>query len=155
MTGARYERETVDRLDAAGYAAIRIPSSGSRTDRDLPDVLAGRPVVYPYGPHDRIEIEDRGDVQSDRFAADALAIEVKSGQAPTLYADAAEVAALERFADRFGARAFLAARSTQRGTPTATFLVAPADARRTDEGNYGLPVDGIDERASVVLEDGP
>jgi len=39
--GDRRERELVNRLDDAGFAVMRAPASGSATDRDLPDVLAG------------------------------------------------------------------------------------------------------------------
>ena len=39
--GDRRERELVNRLDEAGFAVMRAPASGSATDRELPDVLAG------------------------------------------------------------------------------------------------------------------
>lgn len=127
MTGARYERELVDRLDASGWAALRIPTSGAGTARDLPDVLAGR---------------------SDGAT---LAIELKSGQDTTLYVGREEVAALERFADAFGATAYLGARFTTQASPTATYLVAPDDARETDAA-YGLPVADIEKRASHAIQ---
>ena len=39
--GDRRERELVNRLDEAGVAVMRAPASGSATDRELPDGLAG------------------------------------------------------------------------------------------------------------------
>ena len=39
--GDRRERELVNALDERGFAVMRAPASGSATDRDLPDVLAG------------------------------------------------------------------------------------------------------------------
>jgi len=39
--GDRRERELVNELDDAGFAVMRAPSSGSATERELPDVLAG------------------------------------------------------------------------------------------------------------------
>jgi Holliday junction resolvase len=142
MTGARYERELVNRLNEAGYAALRAPSSGSATDRDLPDVLAGRQ------PEERV---DGTPLMAINGLSDALAIEAKSGQDTTLYVAPEEVAALERFADRFGARPLLAARFTTRRSSTAWFLLPPTAARRTESGQYGLPVADAEERAEVML----
>lgn len=39
--GEHRERELVNRLDAIGFAVMRAPASGSATDRELPDALAG------------------------------------------------------------------------------------------------------------------
>ena len=39
--GDRRERELVNDLDGAGFAVMRAPASGSATERELPDVLAG------------------------------------------------------------------------------------------------------------------
>lgn len=136
--GSVYERELVNAFDAAGWGALRLPSSGSAIDRDLPDVLAGRPVPVP----------GRG-----KFT-ETLAIEAKSGKATTLYVDAVEVDALEAFARRWGATPYLSARFTTQGSATDHYLVAPEDARRTDGGAYGLPRVDAAERASVVVGSG-
>lgn len=149
--GTRYEQQLVRFLHDAGYGALRLPSSGSATDRDLPDVLAGYPVVYPYGKHDRIEVEDRSHVQSDRFATDTLAVELKSGKATTLYVDESEVEDLRAFAERWGATTYLGARPTTQATGREHYLVRPDDARRTDGGRYGLPRADLAERASLVV----
>jgi Holliday junction resolvase len=39
--GSRRERELVNQLDETGFAVMRAPASGSATERELPDVLAG------------------------------------------------------------------------------------------------------------------
>lgn len=39
-TGARYERELRNNLEAAGYRVMRAPSSGAGTKHPLPDLLA-------------------------------------------------------------------------------------------------------------------
>lgn len=128
--GSRYEREIVGYCRDAGYGALRIPSSGSATTRDLPDVLVGHP---------------------DMGLSNLLAIECKSGSATTLYVDGAEVDALESFAQTWGATAYLSARRTTRGTDTRHYLVRPADARQTDGGNYGLPSAELTDRASLAV----
>ena len=81
------------------------------------------------------------------------AIELKSGQATTLYVDADEVDALERFAARWGATPLLGARFTTRDSATETYLVSPNAARETDGGNYGLPRADTDDRAAWVVTD--
>jgi len=135
--GSRYERELVNRFRASEWGALRLPSSGSATDADLPDVLAGRGVAQTL------------------TRSHLLAVELKSGQSTTLYVDESEVDALERFADRWGATPLLGARFTTQGSETHTYLVAPAAARQTDGGNYGLPRADIDGRAEwLVTPDG-
>jgi len=134
MAAGTYERRLVTALSECGFAPMRAPASGSATDRDLPDVLAGRRVHRPESP--------------DTHTSAAWAVELKSGKATTLYVDAAEVEALERFADVFGARALLGATFKRpNGSRTPIWLLEPADARLTDAGHYGLPEKGIEERA--------
>lgn len=133
--GARYERKLVRLLDDTGYTALRLPSSGSATDRDLPDILAGEPVEGSHGQR----------------LSKAMALELKSGRATTLYVESEEVAALERFARGFGATPYLCARPTTRDSETAYYCVRPDDARLTDGGLYGLPIAELDDRAEVVF----
>lgn len=156
--GASYERELVDRLRDAGYGALRLPSSGSATERDLPDVLAGckndwrdylDTIAEPFTVN-RSHTNALTAAQNIGRKSDLMAVECKSGKATTLYVDESEVDALEAFAATWGATPYLGARSTRQGTPTGHFLVAPDDARRTDAA-YGLPIDGIAERVSVVV----
>jgi Holliday junction resolvase len=77
--GDRRERELVNKLDDAGFAVMRAPASGSATDRELPDVLAGD-------------------------AGEFYAIEAKSSAGDPIYLDGEEVEALTYFARNFGAK---------------------------------------------------
>lgn len=124
----QYEGELVRALCDAGWATMRAPTSGSATDRDLPDIIA---------------------LNAERDAA--WAIEHKSGSGTTLYVDADEVEQLRRYAAAAGAIPLLCARFTTQATPTTHFLLPPADARQTDGGNYGLPASDIHERASALV----
>ena len=105
--GDRRERELVNQLDAAGFAVMRAPASGSATDRDLPDVLAG----------------DNG-----RF----YAIEAKSSSGDPIYLSGEEVEALVYFAQNFGAKARIAVRFDREDW----YFFHPGDLYTTDGGNY-------------------
>jgi Holliday junction resolvase len=97
----------VNQLDAAGFAVMRAPASGSATDRDLPDVLAG----------------DDG-----RF----YAIEAKSSSGDPIYLSGEEVEALVYFAQNFGAKARIAVRFDREDW----YFFHPGDLYTTDGGNY-------------------
>jgi len=77
--GDRRERELVNALDAAGFAVMRAPASGSATQRELPDVLAGNGTVF-------------------------YAVEAKASAGDPIYLTSEEVEALGYFADSFGAK---------------------------------------------------
>ena len=83
--GDRRERELVNALDAEGFAVMRAPASGSATERELPDVLAG---------------------DGEQF----YAIEAKSSSGDPIYLTAEEIEGLQFFAEKFGAQAKVAAR---------------------------------------------
>jgi len=83
--GDRRERELVNALDDAGFAVMRAPASGSATERELPDVLAGNGTVF-------------------------YAIEAKASAGDPIYLTSEEVEALRYFADSFGAKPRIAAR---------------------------------------------
>lgn len=119
--GHSYERELRERFLSGGWGCIRMGASGAGGDHDLPDIFAGR---------------------DGRL----LAIELKSGNATTVYIAGEEITALERFCERWGATPRLGARFTQDDASTVTHLVDPADARMTDGGQYGLPAAEIRER---------
>lgn len=147
--GTARERELVRRFHDAGWGAIRLGGSGSGTDADLPDVLAGRSTGSGT-----MESYVDGYPWESVSLTQAVAVELKSGKATTHYVQQAEVEALERFAQQWGARPFLGARFTTQGSGTETWLVAPEDARGpTDAGRYGLPVADVAERASVAVSD--
>ena len=105
--GDRRERELVNLLDERGFAVMRAPASGSATDRELPDVLAG---------------------DGDRF----YAIEAKSSAGDPIYLDGEEVEALVYFSRNFGAKPRVAARFDQMDW----YFFHPADLHTTDGGNY-------------------
>ncbi|WP_435359783.1 Holliday junction resolvase Hjc [Haloarchaeobius sp. DFWS5] len=105
--GDRRERELVNRLDEAGFAVMRAPASGSATERELPDVLAGNGDVF-------------------------YAIEAKASAGRPIYLDGEEVEALLFFAQNFGAKARIAARFDREDW----YFFHPADLYVTDGGNY-------------------
>lgn len=105
--GDRRERELVNELDANGFAVMRAPASGSATERDLPDVLAGD-----------------GD--------DFYAIEAKSSAGDPIYLDAGEVDSLEYFAQNFGAKPRIGVRFDREDW----YFFHPGELYRTDAGSY-------------------
>jgi Holliday junction resolvase len=121
MTGSDKERELATLLDMAEYQVMRAPSSGGGTKRDLPDLHWGK-------------------------GGESWAAEMKYTGTDTAYYTEAEVTALERFAEAFGATAFLVARFKQ---DTTFYYRAPAEARRTDKDNYAIDRDGDKE---VLIE---
>jgi Holliday junction resolvase - archaeal type len=105
--GDRRERELVNALDEAGFAVMRAPASGSATDRELPDVLAG---------------------DSETF----YAIEAKSRAADRIYLDGEEIEALVYFSQNFGAKPRIGVRFDREDW----FFFHPANLYQTDGGNY-------------------
>ncbi|MFB6301287.1 MAG: Holliday junction resolvase Hjc [Haloferacaceae archaeon] len=105
--GDRRERELVNELDAAGFAVMRAPASGSATDRDLPDVLAGDGETF-------------------------YAIEAKSSSGAPIYLDGEEVESLVYFARNFGAKARIGVRFDREDW----YFFHPGDLHTTDGGNY-------------------
>ncbi|EMA43984.1 Holliday junction resolvase Hjc [Halococcus saccharolyticus] len=118
--GDRRERELVNELDDAGFAVMRAPASGSATDRELPDVLAGND-------------------------GDFYAIEAKSSAGDPIYLTGEEVEALVYFAQNFGAKPRIGVRFDRE----AWYFFHPGDCYVTDGGNYRVKketalADGID-----------
>jgi len=105
--GDRRERELVNELDAAGFAVMRAPASGSATERDLPDVLAGDGETF-------------------------YAIEAKSSAGDPIYLSGEEVESLIYFARNFGANARIAVRFDREDW----YFFHPGDCHVTDGGNY-------------------
>jgi len=118
--GDRRERELVNRLDESGFAVMRAPASGSATERELPDVLAG---------------------DGERF----FAIEAKSSSGRPIYLSGQEVEALIYFAQNFGAKARIAVRFDREDW----YFFHPGELHVTDGGNYRVKketalADGVD-----------
>ncbi len=105
--GDRRERELVNKLDEAGLAVMRAPASGSATDRELPDVLAG---------------------DGDRF----YAIEAKSSAGDPIYLAGEEVYALVYFSQNFGAKPRIGVRFDREDW----YFFHPDELYQTDGGNY-------------------
>jgi Holliday junction resolvase len=105
--GDRRERELVNRLHDAGFAVMRAPASGSSTDRELPDVLAGDGRVF-------------------------YAVEAKSSSGDPIYLRGEEVEALIYFARNFGASPKIGARFDREDW----YFFHPGDLYVTDGGNY-------------------
>ena len=105
--GDRRERELVNELDDAGFAVMRAPASGSATERELPDVLAG---------------------DGEQF----YAIEAKSSSGDPIYLTGEEVEALIYFAQNFGAKPRIGVRFDREDW----YFFHPGDLHVTDGGNY-------------------
>ena len=105
--GDRRERELVNLLDENGFAVMRAPASGSATDRELPDVLAG---------------------DADSF----YAIEAKSSGGDPIYLTGEEVEALVYFSRNFGAKPRIAVRFDREDW----YFFHPGDLHVTGGGNY-------------------
>lgn len=105
--GDRRERELVNLLDDSDFAVMRAPASGSATERNLPDVLAGNGEAF-------------------------YAIEAKSSSGDAVYLDGEEVAALVYFARNFGARPRVGVRFDHEDW----YFFHPDDLHTTDGGNY-------------------
>jgi Holliday junction resolvase len=105
--GDRRERELVNALDEAGFAVMRAPASGSATERELPDVLAG----------------DGGDF---------YAVEAKSSSGDPIYLSGEEIEALVYFSQNFGAKPRVGVRFDREDW----YFFHPGDLYTTDGGNY-------------------
>lgn len=80
--GTDSERELVNMLWRAGFAAIRSPASGAATKNPLPDIIAGNGKRY-------------------------LSIEVKSSSKDRFYIKKDDIKDLVTFSKRFGAEPYL------------------------------------------------
>jgi Holliday junction resolvase len=105
--GDRRERELVNALDGAGFAVMRAPASGSATERELPDVLAGNGETF-------------------------YAIEAKSSAGDPIYLTGEEVEALVYFSRNFGATPRIGVRFDREDW----YFFHPDDCHTTDGGNY-------------------
>jgi Holliday junction resolvase len=118
--GDRRERELVNKLDEAGFAVMRAPASGSATERELPDVLAGDGNTF-------------------------YAVEAKSSAGDPIYLPGEEVEALVYFSRNFGAKPRIGVRFDREDW----YFFHPGDLYRTDGGNYRVKretalSDGVD-----------
>jgi Holliday junction resolvase len=122
VSGGAKERELVREIEGTNeWVAMRAPSSGSATARDLPDVLAG-------------------------YRGRTLVVELKSSGGDPIYIPQTEVKSLQRFATAFGGEPYLACRWSSRRLQDATFYFnRPAQLYRTDTGTYRAKYEDMDE----------
>lgn len=122
--GNRNERQLVNLMDDMGFAVMRAPASGAATERELPDVLAGRDGLF-------------------------YALEAKSASSDRIYVDGVEVSDLTYFASQFGAHARLAVKfDVEHGDPaygdddrSGWYVLPPRRCHVTDGGNYRIKKD--------------
>ena len=111
MTGSDYERQLANELDQRGYHVIRAPSSGSATQRDLPDIAYSKPGETP------------------------VFLELKTTGQNVAYYTEDEVEALARFATAFNGHSRLCARFKG---DTNYYTLKPMNARRTDTNRFAV-----------------
>lgn len=121
--GDRRERELVNRLDEAGFAVMRAPASGSATERELPDTLAG-------------------------YHGTLVAIEAKASSGDPIYLDAEEVEALVYFAVNFGAQAKIGVRFDY----DDWWFLDPWECHCTKSGKSYRVKQALAQRVGVSLE---
>lgn len=112
--GSKKERELANRLeDEYGYRTLRAPSSGGGTQRDRPDVIAGK----------------NGRV---------LVFELKTSGGDPVYVGKDEVKSLMDYAAGFGAEAYVAIRWSSRSlSDTNIYVVNPHDMYDSGESYRG------------------
>ncbi|MBE6488954.1 MAG: Holliday junction resolvase [Methanosphaera stadtmanae] len=110
--GSVEERDLVNRLWDAGFAAMRAPASGGATKRPLPDVLAGNGKIY-------------------------LAIEVKSTRQEHIYIDNEKIKNLIEFSQIFGATPYVGAKFIRKKWR----FIKLEDLHVTKSENYRVNVD--------------
>lgn len=126
--GSRYERRLVNTLDEAGFGVMKSPSSGSGTEREQPDVLAGR-------DGERIALEVKYVGEGDDYT----------------YLSAEELEALEVFAEIFDAAPRVAGR-WWRDASFYLYRLEDLAPTETDSGNVRLEREALDE--DMKLSDG-
>lgn len=139
------ERDLIAILEDNGFAAMRAPASGSATERELPDVLVGRPH---YHWHDQTAP-----------VAEVYAIEVKYRSKATTYFDLEEAEDLATFALAFGAKPRFAFRYNANKSfaygNTDWYFMHPYDVEKTEtkvKNEYGVittAAETLDELVSV------
>jgi Holliday junction resolvase len=131
--GDKTEREMVDRLESAGYAAMRAPASGSATERDLPDVIAG-------------QMEPGSEGVLDYPVSRALVFEEKTSSGDPVYVEKGEADALLRFAQAFGAEPYIAVRWRSNSLrDTNIYVRHPHDCHTTEKYHRAKREDCVED----------
>ena len=118
--GVLEERTVVSIFENNGYKATRIPGSGGRTKRDLPDVIAGNGRRY-------------------------YAVEVKSSKQNYIYIREEQIYELIRFARGFGATPIVVAKFPHKSYKVFDII----ELETTDEGTYKISKENIDEQFNL------
>lgn len=133
--GARREREVINRLASADWYPMKSPASGSATDRELPDLIAGTGTA--------------------RIAAEVKTANPDNGN---IYIDAEKIDDLYLFARAFDMAAVVFVRWDN---DTTWYWAEPSDIPVTDTGNYRVDPTSCTEDWRVlgdlrsVMEDAP
>jgi Holliday junction resolvase len=114
--GARGERELLSIFGEENFVGLRAPSSGSTTQRELPDILVGR----------------RGFV---------LAIEAKREGGEYKYLDEQEIEDLYYFAEQFGAEPYIAIRFDYGDW----YFFKREEMHQTDSGRYRIKKENVNK----------
>lgn len=114
--GARGERELLSLFGEEGFVGLRAPSSGSTTQRELPDILIGK-------------------------SGYVLAIEAKRSGGKYQYLDESEIKDLYYFAEQFGAEPFIGVRF-DRGD---WHFFKKQEMHQTDNGRYRVKKENINK----------
>lgn len=121
--GARRERELLEEFYEEGYVGFRAPSSGSTTDRELPDVIVGN-------------------------SGKTISIEAKGSGGETKYISKKEVEDLIYFADQFGSEYYIAVRFDY-----CDWVFMGEEEMHETEKSYRIKKENIDkgERISEIV----
>lgn len=139
--GARYERATVNALYKDGWVVIRAPSSGSATDHELPDVIAGRGAV----PLNELPNQES---PRDGSLIRRLVGEVKYRSDGRVRVKDAKMAGLNEVANAFSAVPVIVCR--WKGDTTGYF-VTPSGMDETRNRNFTIGKEQARENAVLTL----
>ncbi|WP_303235788.1 Holliday junction resolvase Hjc [Methanosphaera cuniculi] len=118
--GYNEERTVVQIFETNGYRATRIPASGGRTKRALPDVIAGNGRKY-------------------------YAAEIKSSKNDYIYIKEEQIQELLEFAHGFGATPIVVVKFTYK--PYKVFDIIEIET--TDSGKYVISRKNIDQQFNL------
>jgi len=143
--GSDAERELSNLLeDEYDYACLRAPASGGATDRARPDLVALKVKHNLEIDHSGYPV---GDGEIPNFVT-AYAIELKSNSDGTAHLDSHEVAELEEWAYRAGAKALVGVKPDLRSYDQWFFLET-GELNETKSGNYSLNQSHHDKAKSI------
>lgn len=118
--GARGERELLSVFSEYDFVGLRAPSSGSTTQRELPDILVGD-------------------------GSCVLAVEAKRSGGDYQYIDKYEIDDLYYFAEAFGAEPYIAVRFDYGDW----FFFKEDELHKTDSGQYRVKNENVDKGRSI------